>query len=631
MANSTTYQTTTITSKAQQNPLREIKESIIIVLILISLFRTLEAEPFIIPTGSMAPNLRGYHKDLFCPECGHQFQTGASSERESANTPTGNYIIQGTCPNCNFPMRLNWDEETNHHSFSGDRIIVNKFAYQFSDPKRWDVIVFKYPGNLRDNYIKRLIGLPNETVKIFRGDIYTKDNSQKDGSARFQIARKPPHKVIPLLQLVHDNNHQSDTLNQAGWPQRWQPHSPAGHLLSPNQSKWQQDSSKKSFAITMSDTTDWIRYRHILPKPEDWAWLRNGTLPPDMEDRQGGLIRDFYAYNAGVSYNFSQHGEIKNDWSYSPEENKYESADDFKYQFHRDVVNQLDAMSQRAFHWVGDLALECSVTPEKLSGYLYLDLVEGGDHYQCQVDLATGKILLSINSGQTTFEGGHKELASQTTLSIGDATHFQFANIDDQLFLWIDGTHVSFDHPTTFLSRQNIRPKWTPGDAGDLAPVGIGAQGATLKVDNLKVHRDNYYVAPVGTVNHTLFNATGVLDGYYYEPNQRQDDVDYGGNSWSADEIYTQLHDYKNWKNASIFSSLQSREYNVGPDEFFPCGDNSPASSDARAWHSLSDYESSHYVRRKFLLGKAILVYWPHPWNSPIPYWPNPKQIRMIR
>ena len=39
----------------------------------------------------------------------------------------------------------------------GDRILVNKFLYKFQEPKRGDVIVFKYPGDMKKDFIKRLI------------------------------------------------------------------------------------------------------------------------------------------------------------------------------------------------------------------------------------------------------------------------------------------------------------------------------------------------------------------------------------------------------------------------------------------------------------------------------------------
>ena len=50
--------------------IREIVESVVIAFVLAFLFRTFEAEAFVIPTGSMAPTLMGRHKDVVCDQCG---------------------------------------------------------------------------------------------------------------------------------------------------------------------------------------------------------------------------------------------------------------------------------------------------------------------------------------------------------------------------------------------------------------------------------------------------------------------------------------------------------------------------------------------------------------------------------
>ena len=55
---------------------------------------------------------------------------------------------------------------------NGDQLIVDKLTYRFHDPERFDIIVF--PFRYKDNtyYIKRIIGLPGETVQIVDGEIY---------------------------------------------------------------------------------------------------------------------------------------------------------------------------------------------------------------------------------------------------------------------------------------------------------------------------------------------------------------------------------------------------------------------------------------------------------------------------
>ncbi|WP_312371689.1 signal peptidase I [Lachnoclostridium sp.] len=54
-----------------------------------------------------------------------------------------------------------------------DKVVINKMAYTFRNPKRYDVIVFKQSGNEHSYYnIKRVIGLPGERVKILDGVVY---------------------------------------------------------------------------------------------------------------------------------------------------------------------------------------------------------------------------------------------------------------------------------------------------------------------------------------------------------------------------------------------------------------------------------------------------------------------------
>ncbi|MCD7744185.1 MAG: signal peptidase I [Lachnospiraceae bacterium] len=54
----------------------------------------------------------------------------------------------------------------------GDQLIIDMISYQFSDPKRFDVIVFPFQYQEDTYYIKRIIGLPGETVQIEDGVIY---------------------------------------------------------------------------------------------------------------------------------------------------------------------------------------------------------------------------------------------------------------------------------------------------------------------------------------------------------------------------------------------------------------------------------------------------------------------------
>ena len=63
----------------------------------------------------------------------------------------------------------------------GDYLIIDEISYRFSDPQRGDVIVFKPPSSPSQRYIKRIIGLPEETVEIKEGKVMI----SKDGDSWF--------------------------------------------------------------------------------------------------------------------------------------------------------------------------------------------------------------------------------------------------------------------------------------------------------------------------------------------------------------------------------------------------------------------------------------------------------------
>ncbi|MFH0913930.1 MAG: signal peptidase I [Chloroflexota bacterium] len=56
--------------------------------------------------------------------------------------------------------------------WQGQRLLVNRVAYFFAEPERGDVIIFHAPNRARADYIKRVIGLPGETIEIREGMVY---------------------------------------------------------------------------------------------------------------------------------------------------------------------------------------------------------------------------------------------------------------------------------------------------------------------------------------------------------------------------------------------------------------------------------------------------------------------------
>ena len=92
--------------------IRETIESVVIAFVLAFLFRTFEAEAFVIPTGSMATTLMGRHKDFDCPKCGYNYQVSASDEVDADGNLKGPeyQTAAGTCPMCRYTARLGPNE-----------------------------------------------------------------------------------------------------------------------------------------------------------------------------------------------------------------------------------------------------------------------------------------------------------------------------------------------------------------------------------------------------------------------------------------------------------------------------------------------------------------------------------------
>lgn len=63
----------------------------------------------------------------------------------------------------------------------GDRVLVAKFLYTFREPKRGDIFVFKFPLDPKRDFVKRIIGLPGDTLHIKDGVVYINNNPLHEG------------------------------------------------------------------------------------------------------------------------------------------------------------------------------------------------------------------------------------------------------------------------------------------------------------------------------------------------------------------------------------------------------------------------------------------------------------------
>ena len=78
-----------------------------------------------------------------------------------------------------------------------DQLIVDKMTYRFRDPKRYDIVVFPYQYQDNTYYIKRIIGLPGETVQILSGMVYI-DGMRLDEHYGNEVMENPGIAEEPL-------------------------------------------------------------------------------------------------------------------------------------------------------------------------------------------------------------------------------------------------------------------------------------------------------------------------------------------------------------------------------------------------------------------------------------------------
>lgn len=595
--------------RVETHAVRETVESIVIAFVLAFLFRTFEAEAFVIPTGSMAPTLMGRHKDVDCPKCGYRYTVSASEEESDDRNRTPSDCVLGMCPLCHYllPMRPDLPpgvaepgkaDIAVQPSYNGDRILVNKYYYAFADPKRWDVVVFKFPGDAKVNYIKRLVGLPGETLRIYQGDVFIRPaGATKEED--FKIERKPPEKALSMRQLVHDTEYDSAELDAAGWPLRW--HAPPGDA-----DKWKLEKTVKGKNVRQrysvdatGDTTSWLRYEHLVPTHDVWQQLDSGGGGSAGEKNQPFANQDRGKWRRLVT-----------------------DANPYNGRMDRDRLRFADSLqvepTRQGIHWVSDLMLETDVEVESAAGELFLDLVEGGRNFGCKIDLKNGDVKLSA--------ANLPDYAPQakSVLTGPGKHHVAFANFDDQLLLWVDSKLVSFDGGTAydatkvFGDRSSIRPRTSDKDLGDLAPVGIGARGAKLAVSRLQVWRDLYYIADSWKKNSVGENLVTDFD---HPIDHQLLELPTNPSLWDR------------------FAERRSVEFPLNDEQLFVMGDNSAESSDARLWlgSGRGPHPGGAYLDRRLLIGKALCVYWPHSWNQipgtpiPFPLFPNIADMRLVR
>lgn len=583
-------------------------EAIIIALILALTFRAFIIEAFVIPTGSMAPTLLGAHFNVICPECGYTFTRDASLEyqlvgKTIGHTPKGELVSNTNipcdgndtsalfCPNCQYiipyyllPQALKpvdcVDGRRDNRprkdvpfawANNGDRILVLKYVYSLMEPTRFDVIVFKEPMRARDNFIKRLIGLPGETIEIIGGDVFVGPPGKNAPEDRV-IARKPVHLQKDLWQLVYDNDFYP---RDEGPPVRGAP-----------------PISRAAEAQSDQALPHYYREWHnpwIGAGPTAAAWNKPGAATADGQPFQtiGGPVVHYTSSTAGTLQFNPAHREpyLFNILGYNND------------------IHDLYHGRGGTLQPVGDLRLETTWTPTESAGES-ISLTVGLPHNQFRATWSTsGLEVWQFNAETEKFVSMGKVAAGDLpTLAPGKAYHVALNNVDHSAQFFIDGKMVfSFDVPWNAREalteddwvRSQIEQKSSKLEA--LAPKVEIEVGGACTLGHLKLWRDLYYT---------------------------QSEAGPGARDPGA--------------------AKRGHPLTLGQDEFFALGDNSRRSHDGRTWNevfpALDDLGTMKgIVPRRYLLGKAIFVYWPagYRFTDSLPHVPplvpNTGDMRFIR
>ena len=374
-----------------------------------------------------------------------------------------------------------------------------------------------------------------------------------------------------MAPIVYDNDYVVDAMTDKGWPLRWQERGADGAEAG----GWQSADRGRSFEIDGSAAAErWLGYRHFAPSLDDWRLMEEGSLPGRYHPRPQ-LITDFVAYDTSVPRNQS-------------------------------FLQPLMA----GLHWVGDLLVECELDVKEGKGAALVELVRAGRHFGCQFDCASGEARLSID-GQEAF----KPRASTSVRGPG-RHRVVLANVDRQLLLWVDGSVVAFDVPTTYeQAPEDDYPRSSESDPGDLEPARVGSRGCPLAVRHLRLSRDVYYIAArEGAVVDYPSDSIMLQMGY-------RDLVRF----WSSPAAWHE------GDRPNPFDERRRAIFELSGDQYFMLGDNSPMSLDARLW------DDHKYVERELLVGKAFCIFWPHSFNRlpgtriPFPFFPNFARMGFIR
>jgi signal peptidase I len=603
---------------------RDLVESVYVAIVLAFVLRAFMIEAFVIPTGSMAVTLYGEHFRLTCPACQRDYTYGRTGGTDEGRQGAGYIPTLAMCPNCGFE----YDGTNRAQPVSprgGDRVLVLKYLYDFGSPEPWDVVVFKNPQTNRENYIKRLIGLPGETIEIVNGDIFV----TRPGESEPHIRRKPPTTQEAVWRVLYDNDYPPNPEAFAG----------LGSGIAPPWPGWQQGSGGAAWDLT----GDGGRRFHY----------GGSSKPARIEFRPGMKgFEPFSGYNAGPGRRQGRYDEaVCTDWQLqavlTPESSEptrlamvFESyADRFRAEVSTD--GEVRLLHQRR---------DAAATDWTLLGETSVESFTPGQGRVVSLSLADYRVWISIDRQEVLSttdqqQPGRYDLAVERTRldTLADRARQRCQDLRQavsRLEQITDPTETQRDELARYRDdlaaaearRDDLeqRRRWAEQPA-----VYIEATGEPADLAHVRLMHDLYYTSPYLKLPD---NGDPGPEFDYVRQMLNSSGAPGGPNNWRS-----QAGRWFGWGTQGNPIHLRDAE-DDDYDEFYCLGDNSPQSHDSRLWTSAAPslrlYENGKMVYqlgtvpRYNMLGRAMLVYWPAGYDLPLvglPLVPNVGDMRLIR
>lgn len=95
---------------------------------------------------------------------------------------------------------------------SGEYVLINTFAYRFSQPKRGDIVAFRNDEDARPLFIKRVVGLPGDRIAVDRGRVFVNGTGLNEPYVRHPDDRSFPEAIVPphAVYVLGDNRLNSE-------------------------------------------------------------------------------------------------------------------------------------------------------------------------------------------------------------------------------------------------------------------------------------------------------------------------------------------------------------------------------------------------------------------------------------